>query len=97
MARSELKEWAQLDTRHKLARATHRIAVLTEGVLTMQTTLLGVVQVGRGGEWRRTEGSGGRQVREKLSKAGAWSGRGGEGGERGWQRKRRIRERRGRG
>ena len=28
-----------------LARATHRIAVLTEGVLAMQRTALGVVQV----------------------------------------------------
>jgi len=43
--RLELKDWAQLDHRHRLARATHRISVLTEGVLTMQTTLLGVVQV----------------------------------------------------
>ena len=43
--RSELREWSQLEPRHRLARATHRVSVLTEGVLTMQTTLLGVVKV----------------------------------------------------
>lgn len=43
--RASLREWAQLEPRHRLARATHRIAVLTEGVLCMQTTLLGVVKV----------------------------------------------------
>ena len=45
MAREGLRDWAQLEPRHRLARATHRISVLTEGVLTMQTTLLGVVKV----------------------------------------------------
>ena len=43
--RAELRNWAQLEPRHKLARATHRVSVLTEGVLNMQKTLLGVVQV----------------------------------------------------
>ena len=38
VAREELRDWAQLEPRHRLARATHRIAVLTEGVLAMQTT-----------------------------------------------------------
>ena len=45
VSRNELREWAQLEQRHRLARATHRVSVLTEGVLTMQTTSLGVVQV----------------------------------------------------
>lgn len=45
VVRSELRDWSQLDPRHRLARATHRVSVLTEGVLTMQTTELGVVQV----------------------------------------------------
>jgi WASH complex subunit strumpellin len=34
--RDALRDWAQLELRHRLARATHRISVLTEGVLTMQ-------------------------------------------------------------
>jgi len=45
VARDALRDWSQLEPRHRLARATHRISVLTEGVLTMQTTLLGVVKV----------------------------------------------------
>ena len=45
VVRTELREWSQLEPRHRLARATHRVSVLTEGVLTMQTTLLGVVKV----------------------------------------------------
>ena len=45
VVRTELREWSQLDPRHRLARATHRVSVLTEGVLAMQTTLLGVVKV----------------------------------------------------
>ena len=44
--RSDMRVWSQLEPRHRLARATHRVSVLTEGVLTMQTTLLGVVKVG---------------------------------------------------
>jgi len=45
VVRTELREWSQLDPRHRLARATHRISVLTEGVLAMQETHLGVVKV----------------------------------------------------
>ena len=45
VVRTELREWSQLEPRHRLARATHRVSVLTEGVLGMQTTLIGVVQV----------------------------------------------------
>ena len=45
VARAELREWSQLEPRHQLARATHRVSVLTEGVLNMQTTLLGVIKV----------------------------------------------------
>ena len=45
VARAELREWGQLEPRHQLARATHRVSVLTEGVLKMQTTLLGVIKV----------------------------------------------------
>ena len=47
VVRADLREWSQLGPRHRLARATHRVSVLTEGVLAMQTTLLGVVKVCR--------------------------------------------------
>ena len=40
-----LRELAQNDARHDLARRTHLISVFTEGVLAMKKTLLGVVQV----------------------------------------------------
>ena len=45
VVRTELREWSQLDARHRLARHTHRVSVLTEGVLNMHTTLLGVIKV----------------------------------------------------
>uniref|UniRef100_A0A7S0JBK7 Uncharacterized protein n=1 Tax=Calcidiscus leptoporus TaxID=127549 RepID=A0A7S0JBK7_9EUKA len=45
VVRAELRVWAQLEPRHRLAAATHRVSVLTEGVLNMQTTLLGVIKV----------------------------------------------------
>ena len=40
-----LKEYAQLDERYDLARLTHQISVFTDGVLAMEKTLLGVIQV----------------------------------------------------
>ena len=43
--RTELKEWAQLEERHALARATHQISVFTEGILAMETTFVGVIRV----------------------------------------------------
>eukprot|EP00965_Chrysotila_dentata_P230345 6197720-Pleurochrysis_carterae.AAC.4 len=53
--RVELREWAQLPARHRLAAATHRITVLTEGVLNMQTTLLGVIAVGHACTWPNSD------------------------------------------
>eukprot|EP00753_Platysulcus_tardus_P012790 PLAT3544.1.p2 GENE.PLAT3544.1~~PLAT3544.1.p2 ORF type:complete len:1162 (+),score=712.35 PLAT3544.1:31-3486(+) len=40
-----LKEFAQLQLRYDLARATHEISVFTEGILAMEKTLLGLEQV----------------------------------------------------
>ena len=41
----DLKEFAQLDMRHELAKLTHEVSVFTEGILVMERTLLGVIQV----------------------------------------------------
>lgn len=41
----DLKDYAQLDTRFDLAKLTHQISVFTEGILVMEKTLLGVIQV----------------------------------------------------
>uniref|UniRef100_A0A7S1XR60 WASH complex subunit strumpellin n=1 Tax=Phaeomonas parva TaxID=124430 RepID=A0A7S1XR60_9STRA len=40
-----LKDYAQLNERFELARLTHRVSVFTEGILAMERTLLGVIQV----------------------------------------------------
>lgn len=40
-----LRDLAQADARHDLARRTHQISVFTEGVLAMKKTLLGVIKV----------------------------------------------------
>ncbi len=41
----DLKDFAQLDLRFELAKLTHRVSVFTEGILVMQKTLLGVIQI----------------------------------------------------
>lgn len=41
----DLKDFAQLDLRYELAKATHQVSIFTEGVLVMERTLLGVIQV----------------------------------------------------
>ena len=43
--KSLLKEYAQLDARFELARLTHTISVFTEGILAMDRTLVGVIEV----------------------------------------------------
>ena len=45
MATAKIRDYAQLDHRYLLARATHQISVFTEGILAMESTLLGVIQV----------------------------------------------------
>jgi len=41
----KLKDYAQLKERYELARWTHRVSLFTEGILAMERTLLGVIQV----------------------------------------------------
>lgn len=41
----DMKEYAQPDERLELAKLTHQVSIFTEGVLVMQKTLLGVIQV----------------------------------------------------
>eukprot|EP00455_Lapot_gusevi_P055397 TRINITY_DN9002_c0_g1_i3.p1 TRINITY_DN9002_c0_g1~~TRINITY_DN9002_c0_g1_i3.p1 ORF type:complete len:733 (-),score=209.92 TRINITY_DN9002_c0_g1_i3:77-2275(-) len=43
--RQYLKDFAQLDLRYNLARATHQVSVFTEGILAMEKTLYGVIEV----------------------------------------------------
>ena len=42
---AELKDYAQMAERYRLARSTHRVSVFTEGVLAMEKTLMGVIEV----------------------------------------------------
>ena len=41
----DLKDYADLDQRFELSKLTHEVSVFTEGVLLMERTLLGVIQV----------------------------------------------------
>lgn len=41
----DLKDFAQLDVRFDLAKITHEISMFTEGILVMEKTLLGVIQI----------------------------------------------------
>ena len=41
----EIKEHAQFDVRHKLAKSTYAISIFTEGMLAMENTLVGVIEV----------------------------------------------------
>lgn len=41
----DLKDYAQLDTRCEMAKLTHEVSVFTEGILVMEKTLLGVIQI----------------------------------------------------
>ena len=45
LATAELKDFAQLNSRYDLAKRTNQISVFTEGILAMEKTLLGVIQV----------------------------------------------------
>lgn len=40
-----LKAYAQLNERYELSKLTHRVSIFTEGVLAMERTLLGVIEV----------------------------------------------------
>lgn len=41
----DLKDYAQLDLRFDLAKLTHQVSIFTEGILVMEKTLLGVIQI----------------------------------------------------
>ena len=41
----QCKNYSQLDERFQLAKATHQVSIFTEGILAMEKTLLGVIQV----------------------------------------------------
>eukprot|EP01114_Cavostelium_apophysatum_P004875 TRINITY_DN1530_c0_g1_i1.p1 TRINITY_DN1530_c0_g1~~TRINITY_DN1530_c0_g1_i1.p1 ORF type:complete len:883 (+),score=302.78 TRINITY_DN1530_c0_g1_i1:200-2848(+) len=43
--KDKLSDYAQLEQRYNLARLTHSISVFTEGILAMETTLVGIVKV----------------------------------------------------
>lgn len=43
--REQLLKFSQLDERNRLAKLTHSVSVLTEGILSMETTEMGVIQV----------------------------------------------------
>jgi WASH complex subunit strumpellin len=43
--KDRLKDFAQLEDRYKLAKATHLVSVFTEGILAMETTLVGIIEV----------------------------------------------------
>lgn len=43
--KEKISEYIQLDNRYFLARATHAISVFTEGILAMEKTLVGVIEV----------------------------------------------------
>jgi len=45
VVRTTLKDYAQAESRYKLARATNEISILTRSVLMMQATLLGCIEV----------------------------------------------------
>jgi len=43
--KDHLQEFAQLDQRYILAKATHAVSLFTEGILAMETTLVGIIKV----------------------------------------------------
>lgn len=45
LEKEELGEYAQFEERYSLAKNTHRISIFTEGVLAMDATLIGVIEV----------------------------------------------------
>jgi len=45
VVKTDLKEYAQLEERFQLARATHEISIFTRGILAMETTLIGIIEV----------------------------------------------------
>lgn len=45
LEKDKVKEYAQLDERFEVARLTHDMSVLAQGILMMQTTLVGIIRL----------------------------------------------------
>jgi len=45
LAKAELKDYALFEERYALAKATHQISLFTKGILMMEKTLMGVIEV----------------------------------------------------
>jgi WASH complex subunit strumpellin len=45
LAKAELKDYALFDERYALAKSTHQISLFTKGILMMEKTLMGVIEV----------------------------------------------------
>lgn len=45
LEKEKVKEYAQLDVRYKIAKLTYNISVFTDGVMAMEKTLLGVIEL----------------------------------------------------
>eukprot|EP01087_Luapelamoeba_hula_P013132 TRINITY_DN3739_c0_g1_i1.p1 TRINITY_DN3739_c0_g1~~TRINITY_DN3739_c0_g1_i1.p1 ORF type:complete len:1176 (-),score=252.84 TRINITY_DN3739_c0_g1_i1:43-3570(-) len=45
LEKAELKDFAQLDSRYLLAKHTYHVSMFTEGILAMETTLVGIIKV----------------------------------------------------
>ncbi|XP_047110859.1 LOW QUALITY PROTEIN: WASH complex subunit 5 [Schistocerca piceifrons] len=45
LEKERLRELAQLEERHEVARLTHAVSVFTEGILKMKSTLVGIIRV----------------------------------------------------
>ncbi|XP_069674332.1 WASH complex subunit 5 isoform X3 [Periplaneta americana] len=43
--KDRLREYAQLEDRHEVAKLTHAVSVFTEGILMMKSTLVGIIRV----------------------------------------------------
>ncbi|KAJ9583230.1 hypothetical protein L9F63_022420, partial [Diploptera punctata] len=45
LEKDRLREYAQLEDRHEVAKLTHAVSVFTEGILMMKSTLVGIIRV----------------------------------------------------
>ena len=45
LERKYLKDFAQLDDRYTLAKATHQVSVFTQGILAMKRTIMGIIKL----------------------------------------------------
>lgn len=45
LEKESLRDYAQLEERYKLAKATHRVAVFTQGIMAMKKTFMGAIEL----------------------------------------------------